>query len=294
MSKPDIEMIYIQYNLGKYFGLTRSVSENSKKSFSYWYVPVLMIIFVLFEMYQIWKIIDSYSTFSLNVPLMKHIINTSYWMASVIYIGLSLIRSQFSKKKWTRLFKNIDSLEQLPLGHFIGNKTPNCFKLCTAIYHIIFLMYHLSMCSGFILENRLSDIHLSVTIIVTIYYETFDVILICLFNRMVARRYGYLTEMIQSVSNDRNVNVTITEEERKRRCFELKKVFPAYQILHECVGHLNDIFGWKIFVFLQLTVLTFLRAFNSVILNIQGREEYNLQRKIVYISLPTFFLVSNR
>lgn len=134
-----------------------------------------------------------------------------------------------------------------------------------------------------ILRNLRYTLRFSVTLRIAIYFGTFDVISVYLFNEAVRKRYAHLVKMIlSSTIRDGSVEVILKNEEEKGRVQKLRKVFSIHKTLYACVEQLNDIFGWKIYLVLQNVVVSLLSTFNSVVLFLKDQHLVPWKEEIIY------------
>lgn len=275
-SRTDILVIHTHHNLGKYLGLTTS------RRFSKWYVPALLSLFVVCAAYKIRERVIMYTSMS-NVRYLTITLDAINFATNLIYIGISLLGSLLGRRKWEKLFAALGSAEELLPTNFFIDKSVRRFKLITAIYHLILLACYSCNALHLILRNLRYTLRFSVTLRIAIYFGTFDVISVYLFNEAVRKRYAHLVKMIlSSTIRDGSVEVILKNEEEKGRVQKLRKVFSIHKTLYACVEQLNDIFGWKIYLVLQNVVVSLLSTFNSVVLFLKDQHLVPWKEEIIY------------
>ncbi|XP_072397544.1 uncharacterized protein [Diabrotica undecimpunctata] len=128
---------------------------------------------------------------------------------------------------------------------------------------------------------------------IAMYYQFFELILICNTAKMLRKRYNFLSKMIRSILKSPIYIVSKNEDKSKEE--KLKKVFSLYQDLYVMSDEFNVIFGWKIFLILICTVFSLLNHANRALLvSRQKQDEQHVTYKYIMNGLvyPLLYVVT--
>lgn len=290
LTKPDIRIIGIHYNLGKYFGLTPEGFRTGLTSFWKWYVSILLLVSVALVAHTVKGRMIIFKEYG---SVLENFIDGTQCFSELVYISVSLLATRFCPTNWKSLFENIDRTEErLQQNDFGVNKSIILFKIEATIYHLIFLAVHLGETVSWVLHDELNNTYIYLSFRLATYYQVYDVILVCAFNQMIQRRYKYLNKVVQKTM--KGANGILRRSEEGEKISKLRDVFSMYQMLHESVKRLEIIFGWKIFIILECTILSVLNSFHYALTNLQSTSIENvLEKEFIFIIIfPVLFVVS--
>lgn len=287
-SRKDISMIYNYCNIGKFVGLTPMTLNSQYKHISRWYMVLLLTLFIVI-MTIITIIGKPNATMCIHGANMipENFLSTVWYFSNIIYVIISLLGTYFGCMKWKKLFENINLIEKkLPQEHIDISKVTIFFNVGSVVFHVIYLVVNLVEIA---LSNFQNQLHIIAYIMlkIEVYFQLFDTFLICSFNHMLRRRYNYLQKLIKLAMKDNNLIL----RNRNEKILKLRNILSIYQIMHEIVGELNVIFGWKIFFILECSVVTILHGFSLYLAKFKDFDN-KLEMPFTILITPFLFTVS--